>query len=597
MAIKKYIDSNGYLLYCNPIDNTDSTIKCFDKEDDPDVVCNGRVSFPEGCGYPYGYNTRYSYVRFFKVEYDVPEEITCSYPRLIGSFFSYNYYYTNSWLDNWWWWWYGYGRRSCASFNNVPYPPTAKRAPSYYSNIYFDRVYPLDLGRCSELPENANLYSRLANCKTSRCVPLNLNNMSHKCAAIDQERELNRCCIGSSDCGENNNCKAEASRIEKTYTVSYEVVRPDFYCLEELPEAPEEPTCQDPWFASSQVFLERSSCEYSGGDDCDAEGDVNYSCVNRENLCSDGGSGSFFSLSAKEICGRTYTYKNKDCDCQCPACVNCGSFENNTCMYGLNGYGYGYYYNYNFNYVYLIGSDCCSVFGDYGGWYWWWEGYSICPSNDPPNSQFVFDVGSNTCSRQDAGTIVEPPDINYQTNRTACFLREDPFDRKCIPPYPHWVLINTCDTELIDEYTNRECWERGPSVTKTISYPNKLITNQNTNRCLPDDTSNPEEPPKTVEYASFKQKYCEQEIVQITNYNLVYVGNMPTNLRDWQACAGTINSSSSYCFNCEPAEEICYEDKSTLILYSLIYTPEEVVSTHEAKATVTYCQMSITKCE
>ena len=128
MAIKKYIDQNGYLLYCNPIDNTDSTIKCFDKEDGPEIACNGVVSFPEGCGYPFGYNTRYSYVRFFKVEYDVPEEITCTFPRLIGSFFSYEYTSNgNYWGNNWWWWWYNTGIRPCGLNSIKPYLPQLRQ--------------------------------------------------------------------------------------------------------------------------------------------------------------------------------------------------------------------------------------------------------------------------------------------------------------------------------------------------------------------------------------------------------------------------------------------------------------------------------------
>ena len=598
MAIKKYIDQNGYLLYCNPIDNTDSTIKCFDKEDGPEIACNGVVSFPEGCGYPFGYNTRYSYVRFFKVEYDVPEEITCTFPRLIGSFFSYEYTSNGNYCGNNWWWWYNTGIRPCGLNSIKPYLPQL-RQPSVggWWGINTYTVYPGNLGRCSESPANANVYSRLANCKTPRCVPLNPNNMSHKCAAINEERELNRCCVSASDCGPNNNCKAEASRIEKTYTVSYEIVKSGFYCLEELPEAPEEPTCRDPYFGQSQDFLERKSCEYSGGDDCDAQGDVNYSCVNREDLCSDGGgSGSFLSLSSKEVCSITYTYKKKDCDCQCSSCVDCSSFESDSCMYGL-GDGYNYYYGYNFSHIYLIGSDCCSTFGNYGSWYWWWRGYGICPSSDPPNSKFVFDVDTNTCSMQPNDSIVEPPDINYGTNKIGCFLRQDPFDRKCIPPYPNWQLINACDTETIDDYNNRECWERGPPVTKTISYANQTVANQNTDRCLPDDTSNQEEPPKTVEYVSFKPKYCEQEIVKITNYNLVYSGNMPTNLRDWIACQSSIIGRSSDCFDCEPAEEICYEDKRSLVLYALVYKPEEVLDTVDAQVTITYCQMSVTKCQ
>lgn len=553
---RKYIDINGYVSLCNNIDKNNPIIECLTDNNPDEPLCDTAVRFPAGCvslpwgyyygGYYYGYYARTYGLTFMKISYDIPDSIRSK--NIPGS----RYLESNCGND------YDIGLVvPHIQWENYTYGcPLLGVGQWYYISVGYQEQLCKDAG--------AGTYVRTANCKRAGCPGNYLTPSIQVCQEKQGDLRLQTCCVGAEECGpEDEGCILIAARVEKTFEVDYEIVARAHLCAESIPEIPEK-GCGSMTTAADSSYMRHNKCEHSGQEDCDPVTNsrgvsISHGCSSTSDDCPPNSPGPFWGLAEEFITSKTVQYEKKDCECTCSSCIKCDDLETDECLdFSWNGYVYGHNTT--------IGTNCC---GPSVGW--WWT-YSICSSDAKPNDTPAENTGEPSCHE----------------------------------PAPNWVIVDACDTNLIEDYESRECFTRGDNFTRnyeSVAPPPPSSSNE----CLKDSEDTEDPPPVTTrEYASFKPKQCEMGLVEILRSRLVYQGAMPSNYRDYAACRSQIVAAAGYwwwldrwCFpdfECEPAEELCYNNEQIFITWPYVYQPSEIVDTATATATVTYCKMSIKNC-
>jgi hypothetical protein len=265
------------------------------------------------------------------------------------------------WGDYWGGWWYpGYGWGVYG--DNLRYLYTELEAPDEYrcnyTRPFFGRIYCDD-----EISKGANVYPRIARCKTYRCVgDYNFYQYDY-CATINGKDKASRCCGPPEGftCKEGE-CDYDYEIVTKEYSVDYELVRPAYVCKERI-EYPESYCGYKTVPLIDSCFIHQSSC--SPPEKCT----TNPLCKEDEPppgpyklIDTEIGAGfyyNYFNIYWWWIYGWNqgifWSYELEDCNCKCPSCATCSEYD---CDFAGYGGMWGWWYS---GYFGGIGTDCCGA--------------------------------------------------------------------------------------------------------------------------------------------------------------------------------------------------------------------------------------------
>lgn len=541
----RYIDVNGSYRICNPSTlDVDTSIICNEDREEEDPTCN-----------LIGSET------LLYTTYDVPAEIMCGRLSVGGYTSSPFQSHWNYWGN--WWWHSGNSGWYCGTYYYINWYNTIETFSNYAGGYYGSYGYRSI--KCAEVPtERFNEFSRVAGCQERRCVSMSwysgyyyggYNDWGHVCSALNGERDKHDNCR-SSGCDES--CKLEASFIEKSYEVDYEIVRNAYYCLSDF-DQPEIAPCGQISFELISVFHYQTECE-SDTTSCFGE---DYCLINEEPP-------EGFTELARTSPTKSIRYaRTTDCDSSCATCVPCD--ETDACQNITYG-GYHYYS--------LIGTNCCTH--QYGWLYY----HTICPDYSiGPNVKFVNSGGS--CIQVSYDYELKQGELDFGTNRTACFQhgQANIIDRRCVSPAPRWTSVPECE-----DINLGECEIQGPNYTREYPPTGGSTGGSSFHECIP--PTPPVDPqPEIRAFQSKTQKYVELTKVTTETVSVTYSCNRPEEYYKYVQCHESIFNGNCGCPESFNETNSC--DKTVFVGLTLEYVPEEVLSTVTAKAIGHFCKKTL----